>query len=150
MKKRKKNKRNKRLPVLLLDDIVNLGQKGEVVMVKPGYFKYLFSLGKIKLATQEKLSGELKPLLLETKVEKRKLLAERLKDELEKLVLEFRINKYSSITREKISKALKDKGINIPKANIALEQKIKESGEYNIAVKLGHDIISSLKVIIKY
>ncbi|MER3581388.1 MAG: hypothetical protein C4347_00845 [Patescibacteria group bacterium] len=62
-----KRKKRKKLPVLLLEDIPNLGQRGEVVEIKPGYYRYLLSLGKVTLATKERLKTELKPLLLSTK-----------------------------------------------------------------------------------
>jgi large subunit ribosomal protein L9 len=142
-----KKKKEKRIPVLLLEDLVNLGQRGEVVLVKPGYFRYLISQKKAVLATKEKLERELKPLVLEEKIKSREKEIEKLKEEIEKLVLEFKINQYvPKITKEKIIKALKEKGINISKGQIELEGKIEKEGEYSLKIKLGFGITANLKI----
>lgn len=142
----KKKKRNKKISALLLEDFPNLGQKGEVVLLKPGYFRYLLTLGKVKLATKEKLETELKHLLLEEKIKQREKLAEELKKELEELVLEFKINQYISVTKEKIAKVLKEKGFEVRKSQIELQDKIKEVGEYEIFVNLGYNIKAKIKI----
>jgi large subunit ribosomal protein L9 len=142
-----KKKKEKRIPVLLLDDLVNLGQRGEVVLVKPGYFRYLISQKKAVLATKEKLERELKPLVLEEKIKSREKETEKLKEEIENLILEFKINQYvPKITKEKIIKALKEKGINISKNQIELEGKIEKEGEYSLKIKLGFGITANLKI----
>jgi len=142
-----KKKKEKKIPVLLLDDLVNLGQRGEVVLVKPGYFRYLISQKKAVLATKEKLEKELKPLVLEEKIKSREKETEKLKEEIENLILEFKISQYvPKITKEKIVKILKEKGIDISKNQIELEEKIEKEGEYNLKIKLGFDITADLKV----
>jgi len=142
-----KRKKDKRIPVLLLEDLVNLGQRGEVVLVKPGYFRYLISQKKAVLATKEKLERELKPLVLEEKIKSREREAEKLKGEIENLILEFKISQYvPKITKEKIIKALKEKGINISKNQIELEGKIEKEGEYSLKIKLGFGITANLKI----
>ena len=142
-----KRKKDKRIPVLLLEDLVNLGQRGEVVLVKPGYFRYLISQKKAVLATKEKLERELKPLVLEEKIKSREKEIEKLKEEIENLILEFKISQYvPKITKEKIIKALKEKGINISKNQIELEGKIEKEGEYSLKIKLGFGITANLKI----
>jgi ribosomal protein L9 len=142
-----KRKKEKRIPVLLLEDLANLGQRGEVVLVKPGYFRYLVSHKKAILATKEKLEKELKPLVLEEKIKSREKETEKLKEEIENLILEFKISQYSSkITKEKIIKALKEKGIDISKNQIELEGKIEKEGEYIIKIKLSFGITADLRV----
>jgi large subunit ribosomal protein L9 len=142
-----KKKKEKKIPVLLLEDLVNLGQRGEVVLVKPGYFRYLISHKKAVLATKEKLERELKPLVLEEKIKSREKEIEKLKKEIENLILEFKVNQYvPKITKEKIIKSLKEKGIDISKNQIELEGKIEKEGEYIIKIKLGFDITADLRV----
>jgi large subunit ribosomal protein L9 len=141
-----RKKREKKIPVLLLEDLPNLGQRGEVVLVKPGYYRYLLFQGKIALATKEKLEKELKPFLLEEKIKSREREVQELKEKIEKIVLEFKINQYTSVTKEKIIKALKEKGFEISRAQIELREKIKEAGEYNIPVNLGYNIFAQLKI----
>jgi large subunit ribosomal protein L9 len=142
-----RKKKEKRIPVLLLEDLVNLGQRGEVVLVKPGYFRYLISQKKAVLATKEKLERELKPLVLEEKIKSREKETEKLKEEIENLILEFKISQYvPKITKEKIIKALKEKGINISKNQIELEGKIEKEGEYIIKIRLGFGITANLRI----
>jgi ribosomal protein L9 len=142
-----KRKREKKIPVLLLEDLVNLGQRGEVVLVKPGYFRYLISQKKAVLATKEKLERELKPLVLEEKIKSREKEIEKLKEEIENLILEFKISQYvPKITKEKIIKALKEKGIDISKGQIELEGKIEKEGEHSLKIRLGFGIIANLKI----
>jgi large subunit ribosomal protein L9 len=142
-----RKKKEKRIPVLLLEDLVNLGQRGEVVLVKPGYFRYLISQKKAVLAIKEKLERELKPLVLEEKIKSREKETEKLKEEIEKLILEFKISQYvPKITKEKIIKALKEKGINISKNQIELEGKIEKEGEYIIKIRLGFGITANLRI----
>jgi large subunit ribosomal protein L9 len=143
----KKKKKEKKIPVLLLEDIANLGQKGEVVLVKPGYYRYLKSLNKVTLASKEKLSKELKPFLLTEKIKKREKELNELKEQIESLVLNFKINQYyKNITKEKIFKALKENNINISKNQIQLDQKLDKEGEFIVKINLGFDIIASLKI----
>jgi large subunit ribosomal protein L9 len=142
-----KKKKEKRIPVLLLEDLANLGQRGEVVLVKPGYFRYLISQKKAVLATKEKLEGELKPLVLEEKIKSRERETEKLKEEIENLILEFKISQYvPKITKEKIIKALKEKGIDISKNQIELEGKIEKEGEYILKIRLGFGILANLRI----
>lgn len=146
---RQKRKKEKKLPALLLEDLVKIGQKGEVVNVKPGYFRYLVSRGKAVLADKKKLSSELKPMLLAEKVKSREILAQKLKEEIENLNLEFKINKYTSLTKEKLLKTLKEKGFNLAKARINLDKKITEAGEYTVPIKVGFNLIAYLKINVK-
>jgi large subunit ribosomal protein L9 len=152
---KRKKKKEKRLPVLLLDDHPFLGQRGTVVMVKPGYYRFLIAKKLAVLASEEKLKGELKSRVLSEKITERKGLAEELKEKIENIVLEFKLSRdksgkvFGSITKEKIVKALKEHSINVSKGQINLEQKIKEPGNYNIEIKLGYGISANLKVVIK-
>jgi large subunit ribosomal protein L9 len=142
-----KKTKEKRIPVLLLEDLANLGQRGEVVLVKPGYFRYLISQKKAVLATKEKLERELKPLVLEEKIKSREREAEKLKEEIENLILEFKISQYvPKITKEKIIKALKERGIDISKNQIELEGKIEKEGEYSLKIRLGFGILANLRI----
>jgi len=149
---RKKRKKEKRIPVLLLEDHPHLGQQGTVVLVKPGYFRYLVTNKKAVLATQEKLATELKSKLLTTKISERKEKAEEWKNKIENLVLEFKLTQdksgkvFGSVTKEKIIKELSNFGLELSKGQIVLAKKITEPGEYTIKINLGYEIWANLKV----
>ena len=147
----KKKKKEKRMPVLLLEDLPNLGQKGEVVLVKPGFYRYLISQNKVLLATEEKLK-EIKPLLLEEKIKERKKSLEEIKKEIENIILEFELKigpqgqVFNPITKEKILQKLKEKGFNLSKSQIDLKGKITQKGEHTIKINLGYNIEANLKI----
>lgn len=149
-----KRKKEKRIPVLLLQDLPNLGQQGEVVLVKPGYYRYLISQKKALLATKEKLK-EIKPLLLEEKIKDRQKSIEELKEELEKIVLEYELKigqqgqVFNPLTKEKIIQKLKEKGWQISRSQIDLKGKITQKGEHFINIYLGYNIVAKLKIIVK-
>lgn len=150
----KKRKKEKKLPVVLLEDIANLGQKGSIVLVKPGFYKYLNSNKKVLLATKEQLKS-VKHLLLEHKVEERKQKKEDIAEKLKDIKLSFNLNVggqnqvFNPVTKEKISKKLKELGFDIAKAQIGLNGKIMRKGNYNIPIKLGYNIVSNIKVTVQ-
>lgn len=151
---KKKKIKDKRIPVLLLEDLPNLGQKGEIILVKPGFYNYLISQNKVLLATKEKLQ-EIKPLLLEEKIKIRKKDAEEIKKELENLDLEFNLKIgadgqiFSPITKEKIAQKLKEKGFEVSKSQINLKGKITTKGEHFVEINLGYNFKAKLKIIVK-
>lgn len=150
----KKKKRNKKIPVLLLEDLPNFGQRGEVILVKPGFYRYLISQNKVLLATEERLK-EVKPLLLEEKIKERVKAVEEVKEELEKLSLDFELKigpkkqVFNPVTKEKIIQKLKENGFHISKSQIELKGKITEKGEHFIDINLGYNFKAKLKVIVK-
>lgn len=149
---RRKRKKDKRIPVLLLQDHPYLGQQGTVVLVKPGYYRFLISQKIATIATEQQLASGLKKELLTEKVARRKEIASSLKEKIENLLLEFTLTKdktgktFGSITKEKILKALLKNGIKLSKGQIILEQKITEPGEYTLRVNLGYEIQATLKI----
>jgi ribosomal protein L9 len=146
---KKKVKKEKKIPVLLLDDILNVGQKGTVVLVKHGFYRYLKSHKKALLATKEKLEKELKPLLLQEKIKSRKQEVDKLKQEIENLKLEFFVTKFSKITKDKILKSLKEAGFKLSKSQINLEKKIEKPGKYKIKLNLGYNTEAVLNIDVK-
>jgi len=151
----RKVKKRKKILVLLLDDLPNLGQRGEVVEVRPGYFRYLSSLGKVALATKEELEGRLKPLLLSAKLQSREEEAKRQKEMIESFEFEYTLKEgkqnqiFNPLTKEKLVKFLKEKGLNISKSQIILPNKITTPGEHLIPIHLGYGIEAKLKVTVK-
>lgn len=150
----KKKRKEKKLPVVLLEDIANLGQKGEVVLVKPGFYKYLNSNKKALLATKEQLKS-LRHFILEHKIEERKQKKEDIAEKLKDVQLNFNLNigeknqVFNPITKEKIVKKLKEIGFDIAKSQIGLSGRIVRKGNYNIPIKLGYNIVSNIKVIVQ-
>jgi large subunit ribosomal protein L9 len=144
------------MKVILLQDVKGVGKKGELKEVNVGYarnflLKNNFALeandSNLKVYNQKK-DAEEKALQKEIKT------AQVLAEKISKLDLKISAktgedNKlFGSITSGDISKALKEKGFEIDKKMIVLEEVIKILGIYTIEIKLHHDVKAKLKVLI--
>ncbi|QJC34218.1 50S ribosomal protein L9 [Enterobacteriaceae endosymbiont of Donacia cinerea] len=144
------------MKIILLDSILGLGKKSQIINVKPGYARnFLIPKNKCIIATKNNISF-LKNKLLE---KKSKLLDIFNKAEL-KLKKFNRINKiiikaksgkngklFGSINKNDIIKKLKEIGFNILKKEIKLPKgSLKKIGEYNILFQF-HEKVSVQKTI---
>lgn len=133
------------MKILLLKDVDNLGKEGEIKEVKPGYARnYLIPKKYAVLATEENI----KKLNIEkeTITRKRKKEEKRLK-ELAKTIqgrsftIKAKVGEdgkmFGSVTKEDISEIVsKETGIKIEKENISLFEPIKNTGVYDIELKI--------------
>lgn len=146
------------MEVILLEDVENVGQSGEIRNVAAGYARnYLIPKGLATVATE----GTLKQLELRRQAEARrqqKLEAEakEFAKELEGLTLTFLVKAgekdrlYGSITTGDIAGALeKETGKGIDRRKIELEDPIRELGTYVVPVKLLPDVIPSITVVVE-
>ena len=145
------------MKVILFHAVENLGRPGDIVQVKPGYYRNY--LGPRKLA-EEATDSNLKRLS-----QKRKVLEEQARTELQSaqasaekikgLEVEFamradeRDNLYGSVGVGDISEALEQKGYTIPRRDIFLGAPIKVLGEHEIEVRLHPSVTSTIKVVVK-
>lgn len=146
------------MKLILLKDVLNLGQRDEVVNVKPGFAQhYLLPQKLAKIASDEEV------VILEKKeAEKRKkeemMFSEKRKlaEQLSGKVLEFRKKIgirgkiFGSVTAKDIQNELATKlNIKTKADDIILKKPIKEAGEHKIIVKFGKDIETTIKVIVE-
>lgn len=144
------------MKVILLKDIEKLGKKYEVKRVKNGYARnFLVPKGLAKPATKKALEWlkkqkEIKEKKAEEALKRVQNLASSV-DGLE-VVIPVKIGKkeqlFESITAQKISERLKDRGFDIKKTQIELEEPIKELGEFPIKIHFEHNLEAEIKVII--
>ena len=142
--------------IVLLQDVKNLGEKGNIKDVKDGYGRnFLLRKNLAKILTLE-IENQLK-----FKKEKRekdtiklKSQTEILKENIEKLKLTIKtkIGKtgqvFGSITPIKIANELEKRGIKLQKEQI-LSSPIKTLGEHKIKIKLPQRIEAKLTIIIE-
>lgn len=148
-------KTQKRYQILLNEDIPNLGKVGELLTVKPGYYRnYLFPFGKAKMATPDYLK-ELKLEIERKEAEKRKI-----KEAAESDAVMFRtIGVFSC--RRKVGKGKQIFGqvttqdlVDIIKAQTKKEidkrdvmlPEIREVGEYVAEIKLHPEVTVSVRL----
>jgi len=142
------------MKVILLDDIEDLGNLGDVVQVKLGYARnFLFPR---KLAV-EALDKNLKIL----EIRKRQKAEQLTKEKAQMRELAQKIGAISitvamaageedklfgSVTTEHIVEAFKAEGIDLDKKQINLSEPIRKLGVYQMEVKLHPEIVATTKV----
>lgn len=142
------------MKVILRQDFETLGKIGEVVDVKDGYARnYLFPRGIAYAA----LKGNIRALEEEKKaVEKRYQqelkAAEELAAVLEPISVTIPVQVgeedkiFGTVTTQMIADALKEKGHEIDKRKIEIEEPIKALGIYGVNLKLHPSISAKIKV----
>lgn len=142
------------MKVILLQDVENLGKKGEVKEVADGYARNFLIPKRLAIIATPK---ELEKLKREKeRLEKRKREEE---EEMKKLaekingleiVLKERANPegnlYGSVNQEKIVELLKTKNFNIPIEKIKLDEPIKKIGEYEIEIIFLPEVRAKIKL----
>ncbi|MFW6000952.1 MAG: 50S ribosomal protein L9 [Halanaerobium sp.] len=142
------------MKVILREDVKKLGSKGDVVDVADGYARnYLFPRGMAAEATKGKMKEiEEQEAKKERLAAERKEEAEKLKSKLEseKFVLKVKAGEqgrlFGSVNTKDIAEAAAEKGYDIDKRKIELDDSIKNLGVHNVNVKLYDDITAELKV----
>jgi large subunit ribosomal protein L9 len=140
--------------VILVKDIPDLGQKGEIKEVASGYARnYLIPKGFALKATPGCLN-DLK-LREETKAQKAVREINEAQEVAKKLTgKSFTIKVkageegrlFGSVTSADIAKTLSSEGINIDKRKVELTEHIKELGSYSVRIKLHSEVVVSLDV----
>jgi large subunit ribosomal protein L9 len=145
------------MQVILLEKVLNVGDLGEVVKVKPGFARnYLIPHGKAKRATPENLQ-----LLEEKRTELEKIAADKLSAAQEqaaklegtavqitqKAGVDGRL--FGSVTNVDIVEALKAKGHAVEKAMIRMPSgPLKHVGEFPLTVALHTDVSAQITVTV--
>jgi large subunit ribosomal protein L9 len=152
--RRKEFNRERRMKVILKDDVEKLGKCGEVVEVRDGYGRNFLIARNLAIPATK---GNLKAIREVTKQKeikdlKKKRQEERLKIQLEKIscTAEVRVGEedkvFGSVTAQDISELLKEKGFEIDRHKILLETPIKALGVYTVPIKVSSDLVANLKV----
>jgi large subunit ribosomal protein L9 len=142
------------MKVILLQDIENLGEEGEIVTVKPGFGRnYLIPQGQALIATK----GAVKARHEEMRQQARKRSqakddAEALKRQLDQseIVVEAKVGEenriFGTVTSQQVAVKLALQGYKIDRRNVELAEDIRMVGVYTAHVKLHTDVVAQLKV----
>jgi len=142
------------MKVILKQDYDTLGKQGEAVSVKDGYaMNYLIPNHIAVKATASNLRTleELKKQRA-NKVKKEIADTQELANAIAATVLNIKAKAddddklFGSVSSQIISEALGEKGFNVDKKHIILEEHIKHVGEFMVDVKLPNNINTQLKV----
>ena len=144
------------MDVILLDNISNLGNVGDIIKVKPGYARnFLFPKGLAVRSSKRNiaLANERKNTI-QAQINREKEVNEKLISSLKNIELSIEVEVgeedrlFGSVTNLDVHKALSEKGINIDKQNINLENPIKSLGVYDIPVKVASSMVQEIKVYV--
>ncbi len=145
------------MKVILKKNFESLGHAGDIVNVKDGYFRNFLQPRAIAVPYTEGGAKQIK--MLKTRAQKfaddRKEKLNYLKDRIEALEMVFERKTseagklFGSITLADIHRELADKGIDLEKKAIKLDDHIKLLGEYRIDIELARDIVAGLRVEVR-
>lgn len=137
------------MEIILLQDVNKLGQKDDLVKVKPGYARnYLIPRGFAMAATPSAKKSHAENLKQRAhKEEKIKTQAQELAAKMADLKLTIGAKAstsgkiFGSVNTIQIAEALKEKGFDIDRKSISLpDDQVKEVGSYKATIKLHREV----------
>jgi large subunit ribosomal protein L9 len=142
------------MKLILREDIDNLGRGGDLVDVKPGYGRnYLLPLGLASVANPKNVKEiEHQKAVAAAKAAKLKASAEAFAKRLAEtpVALKRKVGEqeklYGSVTAIDIVEALAQRGLTVDRRSIDLAEPIKTIGEFEVPVKLHHEVVGKAKV----
>lgn len=146
------------MEVILLEDVKNVGKKGDVVKVNDGYARNVLIKKKLGLEATGKNLNDLKL----KKANDDKIAAENLeaakelgaKIENSKIIIPIKMGSggksFGSVSSKEIAEEVKKQlELDIDKKKVQLKDAIKTTGEYDVKIKLHPKVTASLKVIVE-
>jgi len=145
------------MEVILKEDVNNLGHRGDVVKVADGYGRNFLLPKKLAMeatATNRKQIEDMKASAIR-KSAKEKSEAEALVSQLNNVALAFerKVGEhdqlFGSVTSADVAHALEQKGFNIDRRKVHLEEPLKQLGEFHIPVRLHREVTAHVAVTVK-
>lgn len=142
------------MKVIFIEDVRNIGTIGEIKDVKNGLAtNYLIPRKFVIKATEANLKiWEKKREALEVQKAEIYNSAKSLAENLEGLVLEFSMKAgeedklFGSVTSQNIADKLTEKGFDISRKDIVLDDSIKTLGSYQVAIRIHQDVSPEITV----
>lgn len=142
--------------VILREDFTSLGKAGDVVKVKDGYGRNYLIPKKIAYPATDAYMNKFKETtksktFKDTKLKKD---ANALREVLEKTVLKIEMKSgaegklFGSVTSANIVELAKEKGIELDKKRIVLDDQIKTAGEHKIVYKLHNEVETTINLLV--
>ena len=145
------------MQAILTQDVTKVGQKGQLVNVKPGYFRNYLSPNGLAIVATSTLIEKAKEVNAKIEAEQKELekKAQERKQELEakSLVLTEKLNKkgtlYSKVAEKEIAEAIKKQfNVDIEAKTITIKEAIKAVGEHKVMVKLAGTVTAVVNVVV--
>lgn len=143
--------------VIFLKDVKGQGKKNEIKEVRDGYAQnFLIKNGYAIKADQENIN-KVKTEVATAALEENLLIKEMetLKEKMEKDKFVFKVQTgkqdmiFGQISNKQIKKCFDEKGYNVSKTQIKMEQPITSLGTHLIEVELHKKVIANVKIIVE-
>jgi large subunit ribosomal protein L9 len=145
------------MEVILKEDVLKLGHRGDVVKVADGYGRNYLLPEKLAIEANDAnktVIEQMKASAIRKSV-KEKAGAEQFATQLSEveLVFERKVGEndhlFGSVTSGDIAHQLEAKGFTVDRRKISLDEPLKSLGEYHVPVKLHREVTSHVKVTVK-
>jgi large subunit ribosomal protein L9 len=145
------------MEVILKEDVNKLGQRGDVVKVADGYGRNFLLPKKLAMeatAANKVVIEQMKQAAVRQSA-REKSEAELLVKQLNhvELVFERKVGEkdhlFGSVTAAEIAQQLEQKGFNIDRRKLQLEEPLRQLGEFHVPVKLHREVTAHIKVTVK-
>jgi len=145
------------MEVILKEDIIKLGHRGDVVKVAAGYGRNYLLPGKLAMEATPANKAVIEQMKASAirKSHAEKGGAEALAAQLNELVLTFERKSgennhlFGSVTSQDIAHELEVQGYKIDRRKIHLEEPLKTVGEFHVPVKLHREVTAHVQVNVK-
>ena len=145
------------MEVILKEDVDTLGHRGDVVKVADGYGRNFLLPKKLAIeatAANRNVIEQMKQSALRRSA-KEKADAQQQVAQMERVELVF-VRKvgendhlFGSVTSSDIAHALEQKGYQIDRRKVQLDEPLKQLGEFHIPVKLHREVSAHIKVTVR-
>ena len=144
------------MEIILLQDVDNLGTSGDILIVKPGYARnYLFPRGlAVRSSKRNRALADEKKKVVKARAKREAKAYEDLMNNLKKTEITIEVEVggedrlFGSVTSQNIHEALIEKGIEVDRHSILLEEPIKALGIYDIPIKITKGLNQEVKVYV--
>jgi large subunit ribosomal protein L9 len=142
--------------VILREDVDKLGRRGEVVKVAEGYGRnFLLPRGlAVPVTTANQAMIERERKAHEARMAKEKAEWQSVADRINSIrfVAPRKVGEndvlYGSVTAGDIAEFLKNKGVEIDKRKVQLDEAIKKLGDHEVKIKLHPEVTATIKVLV--
>ena len=145
------------MEVILKEEVANLGHRGDVVKVAEGYGRNYLLPHKLAIEATKANKAVIEQMkasaVRKSAVEKAD--SEALAKQLDAVSLSFhrkageKDHLFGSVTSSDIADALEQKGFNIDRRKIQLNEPLKSVGDFEVPIRLHRDVVSKVKVSVQ-
>jgi large subunit ribosomal protein L9 len=145
------------MEVILQEDVPNLGPIGTIVRVRDGYARnFLLPRGLALVANRRNLRAlEHQQRIVAAKVDRQRKLGQALAQQLASVTVTIRARAgeegrlFGSVTNMDIERALRERGYDIDRRRILLDEPIKALGTSTITIQLARDLQAAITLTVE-